>query len=164
MPISLSTVVRTNVPDGLKFQQSKLHAGLFKGVYAAGIGIQSDVVSNRIHGPKPEFVQQRTGNLARNIVANEPVDSGSQITGEVGIGSTAWYGKLLEGGGTFVGIRRLKLPPHMVTRARGERVMTGSPYGIHFREYRFLRDSLEENTRNGRIRAWIENAMRAELG
>lgn len=153
-------VLSDNVAAGLGAQRVRLHAALVKGVTKAAIGVQSDVVSNYLHG---QVLHQRSGNLARNIIGpsnGAPVtDAGTVITGTVGIGSTAWYGKLHEYGGSFVGRRNIKNPSHLSTRRMGERVMTGSPYGIHFPVRSFIRASLTANMANGRIRAWVEGPM-----
>lgn len=126
-----------------------------EGVNAATVGLQADIVGNRLRGGNP--LHQRTGNLARNTL-REVRQDGATTTGTVGYGKSAWYGAILEGiyGRTFVGARRnLKLPPHMVTRRMGERVMTGSPFGIHFGDFAALVPALRENTANGNISRWV---------
>ena len=160
----ITSILTDNVTQGLGSQRQRVHAALVKGVTAAGIGIQADVVQNYLHG---QVLHQRSGNLARNIIGPENgysiTDDGKTITATVGIGSTAWYGKLHEFGGTFVGQRKLKKSSRLVTRRLGERVMTGSPYGIHFPERSFIRASLTANEASGKIRAWVEGLLAESL-
>jgi len=156
----IQLILTDNVTVGLGARKAQFHAALVKGVTTAGIGLQSDVVQHYLHG---DPLHQRSGNLARNIIGpgnGSPVsDDGKTITATVGIGSTAWYGKLHEFGGSFIATRKLRNPPHMTTRRFGERVMTGSPYGIHFPVRSFIRASLTANEQSGRIRAWVTDTL-----
>jgi len=142
--------------------QSRMREALFEGVQAATIGVQSDVVKNRLRGGNPLHI--RSGNLARNTLAQTRHD-GDSVVGTVGYGSSAWYGAILEGiyGHTFVGHRNLRRPSHLVTRARGERVMSGSPYGIHFGDFSALQPSLRDNTANGNIARWVNGPIQRLL-
>jgi hypothetical protein len=169
-------VLSDNVAAGLGVQRTRLHAALVQGVTKAAIGVQADVVANYLHG---QVLHQRTGNLARNIIGPKqgaPVtDAGTEITGTVGIGSTAWYGKLHEFGGVFTvpGYEAHRHKDSWLTRMTGKsrRVRRFSQQGywevqshqVNFPVRSFIRASLTANMANGRIRAWVEGPMMEAL-
>ncbi len=117
--------------------------------------LQGIIRADKLSG---QVLHVRTGNL-RNAVHVEPaVAQEGRVEGALGLGREAWYGKIHEFGGTFTAAyKNLKHPPHMVTRKRGERVMTGSPYGIHFPERSFWRSTFREQ------RERTINGLRADL-
>ena len=89
---------------------------------------------------QPDKLTSRSGDLRRSINASYE-DQGK--TGIVGV--KLKYGALHEYGLSVVAQRKsLKLAPHLATRKNGERVMTGSPYGIKFPERSFLRAALKD--------------------
>jgi hypothetical protein len=165
--MSISLTVENNVPEGLKAHRFKLHAALVKGIDAATVGVQADVIQNRLHG---QVLHQRTGNLIRNIIGPGmfggiemiPIaDGGEIITGTIGIGSTAKYGAVHEFGGTYT------ISAHTAHWGRGPgkgrtaRVSSWNvqSHNVTFRERSFLRRSLTENLNNGKIRAWVEGQL-----
>jgi hypothetical protein len=159
----ISTVITVNAGPQLRsIAQERMREALREGVTAATVGLQSDIVGNRLHGGNP--LHQRTGNLARNTL-REVSQEGNATTGTVGYGSSAWYGAILEGiyGRSFIGARNLTVPAHLVTRRGGERVLTGSPYGLHFGDFSALRPSLRDNTENGNINRWITTPIQRML-
>jgi phage gpG-like protein len=99
------------------------------------------IVSTKLSGFP---LKHRTGNLIRSTQPSTSQTTG-QIAGKVSVDNTAFYGKIHEYGGSFTARRTLKLPPHLARRQSGERVMTGTPYGIFFPERSFMRTSLAEN-------------------
>lgn len=157
---ALTVKIEADAGKLLKEQSERLHTALLKGMDTALIGLQADILG-KLHG---DVLRQVSGNLARNIIILPVEDSGEVVTGTVGVGSSAWYGKIHEFGGSFIGHHTLSNPPHLVTRAGGERVMTGSPYGMHFPERSFLRSTLKEDTDNNRIKSWIEGSIRDSWG
>lgn len=134
----------------LKTKASDVIAALVRGMNISMIKLQAYIDSQKLSGQVlkrgPNRPGHSGGELARSIrVILAGVEAGVVQGGVQGAGGTAWYGKLHEYGGSFVAARKiLKHPPHLVTRAGGERVMTGSPYGIFFPERSFMRVSLTE--------------------
>lgn len=105
------------------------------------------IVARRMRAPKgfsPDQLHQVSGHL---VDSTQPFSGQApgQVWGKVAVDNTAPYGRIHEYGGTFTARKKnLIHPPHLATRKGGERVMTGSPYGIHFPERSFLRSSLRE--------------------
>jgi phage gpG-like protein len=104
-----------------------------------------------------QVLHNRTGNLRRSVFPFSYMESRTAVVGKVAVGSEAPYGKIHEFGGSFVARRNLKRPSHLVTRRGGERVMTGSPFGIHFPARPFMHTSLQE--RRMVIMAGLRNAV-----
>jgi phage gpG-like protein len=129
----------------------RLRLGVNKQLYRLQAVMRTEKLSGQV-------LKVRTGNL-RNAVVVLPATAGADtIEGVVGLGKEAWYGKFHEFGGTFIGaVKKLKRPPHMATRKRGERVMTGSPYGIYFPARPWFRVTFREQ------RDRVINELRAEL-
>jgi hypothetical protein len=107
------------------------------------VQLQQHIVREKLSG---QVLHHRSGKGQQSIRVIPATEDGERIEGGVqGGGGPAWYMALHEFGGTFTAARKnLMRPPHLVTRTRGERVMTGSPYGIHFPERSFMRSSLQE--------------------
>jgi hypothetical protein len=157
----ITITVNSNVADGLREERDRLHAAIVMGVTKATIGVQTDVIQNKLHG---QVLNQRTGNLARNTIALPVEDSGDIVVGTVGVGSTAWYGKVHEFGTTDsydIYPVRAKALAWM-----GFGGMVFAKHVVHppFKERSFLRSSLRELTDNGKIKEWIEGPILEALG
>jgi HK97 gp10 family phage protein len=133
--------------------QNSLQQAMERITLEAQIGVQA-----KLEGP---VLKHRTGNLVRNIT-RDVQSSSDGVSGTVGIGRNAWYGKLHEEGFIGTGARKHLLhPPHLVTRKNGERVLTGSPYGIHIPARPFLVPTLRDM--EDRIRQHLLDAIQEAL-
>jgi phage gpG-like protein len=102
-----------------------------------------------------QVLKNRTGRLRGSI---NPKISQSETVIEGIVGTNKEYAPIHEYGGSFIGARKhLMHPPHLITRAHGERVMTGSPFGMKFPERSFMRTALSEM--EPEIRAEFEKAV-----
>ncbi len=130
------------VTQWLQSRHQRVAEELGPGMMRATLKLASYIGTEKLQG---QVLNVKTGTLQRAVVdsARQYTD-GTTIQGQVGTDGAAWYGELHEDGGSFVGQRKLKKPPHLMRRAMGERVMTGSPYGIHFPVRPFMRPSLQE--------------------
>lgn len=129
-------------PDLLKQRSVEIIEALELQMNALMVKLQAHIVSDKLSG---QVLHHRTGTLIASIITHPVVLSASAMVGMVtGASGPAWYGRVHEYGGSFVTSRKLKRPAHMVRRKGGERVMTGSPYGIHFPERSFMRSSLDD--------------------
>lgn len=109
----------------------------------ANLKLQSYIQTMKLSG---QVLKHRSGKLFGSIRYIPSTQDGNEIVGGVrGAGGPAFYGKYHEDGGSFVGQRTLRRPPRMVRRKGGERVMTGTPYGIFFPPRPFMSTSLLEN-------------------
>jgi len=125
---------------------------LLRTVTALSVDIQRSVKQGKLTG---QVLHVRTGTLRRSI--NREVTERSDGVFAV-IGTNVEYAAAHEYGMSVVAVRKnLRKPPHLVTRKMGERVMTGSPYGIKFPERSFLRSTLTEF--EPRIRRDIREAV-----
>lgn len=104
--------------------------------------LQGIIRSDKLSG---QVLHVRSGNLRNAVHVDPAVAQEGRVEGALGLGREAWYGKIHEFGGTFIAAHKnLKHPAHLVTRKRGERVMTGSPYGVHYPERSFWRSTFRE--------------------
>jgi hypothetical protein len=87
--------------------------------------------------------------------------AGATVAARARAATTAWCGTVHEHRDKLSGARRLQRPPHLIRRAMGERVMTGSPYGIHIRARYSLRTSLID--RRAAILAEVSAALQRGL-
>ncbi len=158
--MAIIITISSDATAGLRSRTSLLRLALLRGVGKATIGVQADVVQNKLHG---QVLNQVTGNLARNVIAQEPTVSGDVVEGIVGVGSTAWYGKVHEFGttGSFDIFPKNKKALRWVSGGKVffAKHVTHPP----FKERSFLRSSLAECEADGRIRAWIEGPIREAL-
>lgn len=79
-----------------------MYAAAAKQMGVSMLGLRNYTISTHMHGPTGSTtVQQRTGNLVRNM-ASEVEDDGTGVTGLVGIpeANTAPYARILALGGT----------------------------------------------------------------
>jgi hypothetical protein len=132
-----------NVLNTLQQKGPRIVEVLAQKITYLNLKLQAHIVAEKLSG---QVLNHRSGRLAGSVVAQPTVAEGTSLVGQVTAASgPAWYGRLHEYGGSFIGARvNLKHPPHMVRRARGERVMTGSPYGIFFPERSFMRSSIDD--------------------
>jgi phage gpG-like protein len=140
-PSKLAAYLRS-IPNGV-------HTSLLSAMARITIGLQSYIVSQKLQG---QVLHHRTGNLGRNV-AQEVREDTHGITGIVGVGRTAYYGKVHEYGGSFMvreHVRTSKLGNQFSVRAH----MATYP------ERSFMRTALAEKAVE--IRAKIAEAV--ELG
>ncbi|MGB8799442.1 MAG: hypothetical protein WCC97_02040 [Candidatus Acidiferrales bacterium] len=147
MPITLNWIA---TPEQLKAKLNGRWAGavdaLYRQMQTSMGNLLTYIQTTKLQGFP---LHHRSGNLIRSL-KDFAAQSPGQISGKVFVSNTTLnskvdYAKIHEFGGTFTARRQnLIHPPHLVTRAGGERVMTGSPYGIHFPERSFMRSSLRE--------------------
>jgi phage gpG-like protein len=109
--------------------------------------IRDRVVALKLSG---QVLRNRTGTLRRSITARVEKQPGV-VTGIVGVGSKAWYGKLHEYGGIY------NVPSHIRHSARGREYEVRA-HSIHFAQRSFLRSTLRES--QGDIRSMLERAIR----
>jgi hypothetical protein len=128
--------------ERLRKKGPSIVAAIRAAVDRSNFEMQSKIVAEKLQG---QVLEHRSGKLGGSIRVIAAQVVGTKVAGSVeGAGGPAWYGKLHEYGGSFVGHRLLRRPSHLVTRAGGERVYTGSPYGINFAERSFMRSTLRE--------------------
>lgn len=141
--ITLNLVGVNETVVAVKQRGPRIVGEIARRVNASLIELQSYIVGSKLSG---QVLKHRSGKLANSIRVNKAHDIGSGVLeGSVqGGGGPAFYGRIHEYGGSFIAARRLKRPPHLVTRRGGERVMTGSPYGIRFAERSFMRTGFAE--------------------
>jgi phage gpG-like protein len=113
--------------------------------------IRDRVVALKLSG---QVLRNRTGTLRRSITARVERQPG-QVTGIVGVGSKAWYGKLHEYGGIY------NVPASVRRSSRGNEYEVRA-HSIHFRQRSFLRSTLSES--QGDIRSMLEGAIKEAMG
>lgn len=120
----------------LEFKEipKRVHESLARTILRLVIGLQRYIITNKLEG---QVLHHRTGNLERNIVYEVQEDAG-RITGFVGVGVGAPYGKLHELGGT-VDIRE------QVRTSRKGKSFTVRAHRATFPQRAFLGPSLDEN-------------------
>ena len=144
-----------NVQEILRQKGRGIVAALLPTMDALDIKLQRHIQTDYLHG---QVLAQRSGKLVGSIRAIPAHAEGTFLIGAVeGGGGPAWYGRLHELGGTFIAHRSLKRPAHMIRRKLGERVMTGSPYGIHFATRSFMRRGQAD------MRSEIEERLRQRM-
>lgn len=141
----------------LREMSPRLHAALEKRMKEITFMLRDKIVALKLSG---QVLRTRTGTLRRSITARVEAE-GDVITGIVGVGSKAWYGKLHEYGGTF------QVPTHarlLTRRQRGKRKKQESgstsvrAHTVYFKERSFMRSTLREN--QGTIRSMLEAAIK----
>jgi hypothetical protein len=140
--LTVDLVGTNEAAASIRAKGPRIIQAIIKKINGSMIALQSYIVTGKLSG---QVLKHRSGKLANSIRVNPAEAEGATVTASVeGAGGPAWYGRLHEFGGSFVASRRLKRPSHLVTRKHGERVMTGSPYGIHFAQRSFMRSSFAE--------------------
>jgi hypothetical protein len=147
------------VAQWLRSRHQRIVEELGPGMMRAMVALASYIGTEKLSG---QVLKVRFGTLRRAVIGSaRQYSTGSTVEGRVGTDSTTWYGQLHEDGGSFVGHRKLKKPPHLMRRKMGERVLTGSPYGIRFPARPFMRPSLQEQ--RGMIIEELAKAMQKAI-
>jgi len=132
----------SRVVGWLQSRYRRMVEELGPGVMRATVALARCIGTEKLSG---QVLNVRSGALRSAVMSGAQCDTAdSTLEGRIGAGGVPWYGALQENGGTFTGQRKLKKPPHLLRRQLGERVLTGSPYGIHFPARPFMRPSLQE--------------------
>jgi hypothetical protein len=86
----------------------------------------------------------RTDNLRSSVVAFPVSIQEGQLTGIMGVGKQAWYGRIHEYGLEVTMQRELKLPSHPRPKDAVHPGMTGDPYTVKYPERSFFRSAWRE--------------------
>ena len=130
------------IAEFLRTRSARIAEEFGAGIMRAMIRLASYIGAEKLSG---QVLKARTGNLRSAVLTGvQSYRSGTASHGRIPSGGLPWYGALQEDGGSFTAHRNLKKPAHLMRRAMGERVMTGSPYGIYFPARPFMRPSLQE--------------------
>jgi phage gpG-like protein len=125
----------------------RVGAALARRMQEVVILMRDRIVALKLSG---QVLRNRTGTLRRSIttkVTRQP----DVITGIVGVGSKAWYGKLHEYGGTFA------VPAHERVSSKGK-AYTVRAHSVHFKQRSFMRSTLRES--QGKIRDTLALALK----
>lgn len=137
-------IVKTRIK--IATQLSNVRQALARTMLRIVIGLQAYVVTRKLSG---DPLHHRSGNLARAIVYSV-TDSGSEITGTVGVSRQAPYGQVHELGGDY------PVPAHQRRSVLGN-IYSVRSYLAHYPMRAFLRPSFAEN--DGSIREQLGAAV-----
>jgi phage gpG-like protein len=146
--IAFEVLNETEVQAKILGTSDRIQAQIVQGLDRANTSLQRHIVSDKLSG---EVLKSHTGNLKRAILQIPATTDGTVISGRVGIGEEAWYGKIHEFGGVFSAQRHPKTLSEMIRKGRAG----GRIYQIHFPERSFMRTSFAE------MRLEIEEAIRS---
>lgn len=124
--------------------------------------LQAYIITRKLHG---QVLQQRTGNLTRNILQFDAVDTGESLEGTVGLGANAPYGLAHERGATIPDRVPVNAKALSWIGADGNRIFAMRAKGFQLPERSFMRSSLAENREQimQKLRAGIREAGARQL-
>lgn len=126
----------------LREKSGEIVAALLPAGDALMIRLQAHIVRDKLQG---QVLHHRSGKLSASIRPIPGHAEGDHLVWAVeGAGGPAFYGKYHEMGETITARRHLKHPSHLIRRRSGTKMMTGTPYSIHFPLRSFMRTGAAE--------------------
>lgn len=162
MRLALDVVGAPEAAAGIEQGYLRMYTAASKKMGVSMLGLRNYVVTQHLHGPTGDTtLQQRSGNLARNV-ASETREEGDSVIGLVGIpeANTAPYARILhEGGSTRAHVIEAREAQALAFMAGGQMIFrrkVNHP-GSNFRSRPYLTASLIEE--RDQIAADLKAAM-----